>query len=135
MLSVSFSNPSLRFSRSGLRLPCMRGARIRYVVTKRYPKSRSHLVNCGQTVSAVSTFFIAMLHSPSSQAAAQAEIERVVGVDRLPNYNDRDSLPYVEALYKEVLRWQPLAPLGLPHKYTADQDDEYNGTGICPCVL
>ncbi|KAG9118491.1 hypothetical protein FRC07_006966 [Ceratobasidium sp. 392] len=82
------------------------------------------------TVSAISTFFIAMLYNPTAQATAQAEIEHVVGTDRLPTYADRESLPYVEAVYKEVLRWQPLAPLGLPHQYTAEKDDEYKGMRI-----
>ncbi|KAG8742332.1 hypothetical protein FRC12_015392 [Ceratobasidium sp. 428] len=82
------------------------------------------------TVSAISTFFIAMLYNPAAQAAAQAEIERVVGTSRLPTYTDRESLPYVEAIYKEVLRWQPLAPLGLPHKYTASSEDNYKGMRI-----
>ncbi|KAG8678761.1 hypothetical protein FRC08_017532 [Ceratobasidium sp. 394] len=82
------------------------------------------------TVSAISTFFVAMLYNPTAQATAQAEIERVIGTDRLPTYADRDSLPYVEAVYKEVMRWQPIAPLGLPHKYVAEQDDEYRGMRI-----
>lgn len=69
-----------------------------------------------------------MVHNPSVQSAAQAEIERVVGTERLPTYADRASLPYVEAVYKEVLRWQPVAPIGVPHKYASKVDDEYEGT-------
>lgn len=68
-----------------------------------------------------------MTYNPSVQAAAKAEIERVIGADRLPTYADRASLPYVEAVYKEVLRWQPVAPMGVPHKYAAKLDDEYQG--------
>ncbi|KAG8691662.1 hypothetical protein FRC09_011561 [Ceratobasidium sp. 395] len=82
------------------------------------------------TVSAISTFFIAMLYNPAAQATAQTEIERVIGTGRLPTYADRESLPYVEAVYKEVLRWQPLVPLGLPHKYMASSDDSYKGMRI-----
>ncbi|KAF8607191.1 cytochrome P450 [Ceratobasidium sp. AG-I] len=82
------------------------------------------------TVSSVSTFFVAMIYNPSVQAAAQEEIERVVGTDRLPTYADRASLPYVEAVYKEVLRWQPVAPIGVPHRYTSSVDDEYQGVRI-----
>ncbi|KAF8752322.1 hypothetical protein RHS01_07760 [Rhizoctonia solani] len=76
------------------------------------------------TVSAVSTFLIAMLHHPEVQKAAQDEIDRMVGSNRLPGFTDRDSLPYVEAIYKEVLRWQPLAPIGIPRKLALDYDDE-----------
>ncbi|KAF8607170.1 cytochrome P450 [Ceratobasidium sp. AG-I] len=82
------------------------------------------------TVAAITTFFLAMVHNPSAQAEAQAEIERIIGADRLPTYSDRSSLPYVDALYKEVLRWQPLGPFGVPHKYSLKKDDEYLGMRI-----
>lgn len=80
-----------------------------------------------QTVSATLTFFLAMVHNPQVQATAQAEIDRVVGHNRLPKLSDRESLPYVEALYKEVLRWYPVAPLAVPHRLDSDTDDEYRG--------
>ena len=65
---------------------------------------------------------------PSAQRQAQEEIDRVVGPDRLPTLADRDSLPYIEAMVKEVLRWHPVAPMSLPH--TSTDDDEYNGYHI-----
>jgi cytochrome P450 len=43
---------------------------------------------------------------PEVQKKAQAEIDSVVGKDRLPDFDDRESLPYVSAILKEVLRWQ-----------------------------
>jgi cytochrome P450 len=49
---------------------------------------------------------------PEVQARAQAEMDQVVGRVRLPSWEDHDSLPYLEALVKEVLRWNPVAPLG-----------------------
>lgn len=49
---------------------------------------------------------------PEVQRKAQEEIDRVVGNDRLPTIADRPNLPYIEALIKEVLRWNPVAPLG-----------------------
>jgi len=36
---------------------------------------------------------------------AQEEIDRVIGNDRLIDYDDMDSLPYFAAALKEVLRW------------------------------
>lgn len=39
-------------------------------------------------------------------------MDRVIGVDRLPIYNDRGSLPYLDCILKEVLRW---AVFQLPH--------------------
>ncbi|CAE6435045.1 unnamed protein product [Rhizoctonia solani] len=84
------------------------------------------------TVAAISTFFIAMMHYPEIQKAAQSEIDKIIGTDRLPSFTDHDSLPYVEAVYKEVLRWQPLAPIGIPRTLASDIDDEYKG---CPSSL
>jgi len=66
-----------------------------------------------------------MVLNQEAQNKAQAEIDRVVGADRLPNYQDRDSLPYVEAIYREVLRWRPPVPLSVPH--ASVEDDVYNG--------
>lgn len=41
---------------------------------------------------------------PDAQKKAQAEIDAVVGTDRLPDFSDFDSLPYVNALTAEALR-------------------------------
>jgi hypothetical protein len=60
----------------------------------------------------MSSFFLAMSVYPEVQAQAQAEMDRVVGQGRLPSWDDHDSLPYLEALVKEVLRWNPVGPLG-----------------------
>jgi cytochrome P450 len=49
---------------------------------------------------------------PEVQIKAQAELDAVIGPRRLPDYNDRASLPYLNATVKEVLRWNPVAPLG-----------------------
>ena len=46
-----------------------------------------------------------MILHPEVFAKAQAEIDRVVGTDRLPDFQDRTSLPYVESLVKEVYRY------------------------------
>jgi cytochrome P450 len=59
------------------------------------------------------TFILAMTQYPEVQRKAQAEIDRVVGNSRLPDYSDQDKLPYVDAVLKEVLRWHPVAPLGI----------------------
>lgn len=44
------------------------------------------------------TFVLAMVLNPDAYAKAQAEIDRVVGTDRLPEATDRGALPYVECL-------------------------------------
>ncbi|KAI0311891.1 cytochrome P450 [Amylostereum chailletii] len=56
---------------------------------------------------------------------AQAEIEAVIGTERLPDFGDRPKLPYVEALCMELSRWRLAAPLGVVHSTT--EDDVYNG--------
>ena len=64
-----------------------------------------------QSVSANLVFLLAMMLYPESQLKAQDEIDAVVGRDRLPDFNDQPNLPYVNALCKEVLRWQNVTPL------------------------
>ncbi|KAF8342440.1 cytochrome P450 [Amanita rubescens] len=70
-------------------------------------------------------FLMAMALYPAVQKRAQDEIDRVVGRERLPSYEDRASLPIVEALVREALRWRPVGPLAIPH--TAAKDDIYKG--------
>ena len=77
---------------------------------------------------------------PEVQKKAQAEIDSVVGQNRLPDFHDRPSLPYINAIVKESSRWNLVLPFGrlfliiitiltnfeaLPHMSTTD--DEYNG--------
>ncbi|RPD62674.1 cytochrome P450 [Lentinus tigrinus ALCF2SS1-7] len=70
-------------------------------------------------------FFQAMSLYPEAQKKAQAELDIVVGPDRLPDHSDKAALPYVNALLKETLRWQNVVPMSLPH-YTTE-DIEYRG--------
>ncbi|KIM59163.1 hypothetical protein SCLCIDRAFT_126612 [Scleroderma citrinum Foug A] len=85
------------------------------------------------TRSALLVFILAMTLYPEVQVRAQEEIDRVVGHDRLPDFGDRDNLPYVEALLMETLRWHPVAPLGAPH--TTTKDDVFDGMYIPRGVL
>lgn len=54
-----------------------------------------------------------MVLHPDAQRKAQIEIDNVVGMDRLPDFGDETSLPYVSALVKEVMRWHPVTPIGM----------------------
>ena len=58
------------------------------------------------------TFTLAMVKNPRVWKFAQAEIDAVIGTDRLPELEDRPSLPYVEAIIRETVRWQPVGPVG-----------------------
>ncbi|KAI0724642.1 cytochrome P450 [Fomitopsis betulina] len=74
------------------------------------------------------TFIMAMVIYPNVYKKAQEEVDRVIGRDRLPTHEDRENLPYIECILKEVYRWHPPIPLGLPHYVT--EDDEYDGYWI-----
>ncbi|KAJ3555210.1 hypothetical protein NP233_g12259 [Leucocoprinus birnbaumii] len=73
-------------------------------------------------------FILAMVLNPDVQAKAQAELDRVLENGRLPEFSDQDSLPYLTALMKEVVRWQPANPQAVPHLNT--EDDTYSGYHI-----
>jgi cytochrome P450 len=57
-------------------------------------------------------FTLIMTNNPEIQERAQSEIDKVVGFNRLPNFNDLPALPYVGALIREMKRWHPVGPLG-----------------------
>ena len=71
------------------------------------------------------TFFLAMVLNPKAMKKAQEELDRVVSKGGLPDFSHKDSLPYIDALVKEVLRWNPPVPLSIPNR--AMQDDSYRG--------
>ncbi|KAJ7147105.1 cytochrome P450 [Mycena crocata] len=77
------------------------------------------------TASALATFILAMALNPEVERKAQCEIDSVVRLGRLPVFEDRRHLPYVEAICREVLRWRPVVPLGVPH--ATSEDDIYEG--------
>ncbi|KAJ7879670.1 cytochrome P450 [Mycena leptocephala] len=80
------------------------------------------------SVSAMGSIFVALSLYPKVQKKAQEELDRVVGHDRLPSFEDRPNLPYLNAIVTEIHRWNPVAPLGVPHCCT--QEDVYNGFRI-----
>lgn len=65
--------------------------------------------------SMIIAFIHAMTRWPEVSKKAQAEIDKVVGEDRTPRWEDYDHLPYVAATVKEALRWRPVVPLAFPH--------------------
>ncbi|KZT67723.1 cytochrome P450 [Daedalea quercina L-15889] len=94
-------------------------------------KSAANLVygaGIDTTATALSAFVLSMVLHPDACKKAQEEIDHVVGDSRLPDFGDRSSLPYVEAVLKEVLRWIPPVPLGLPHRLT--EEDTYRSLMI-----
>jgi len=72
-----------------------------------------YIAGAETTSSTLSFFFLAMVLYPECQIKAQEEIDAVIGRDRLPEFHDREHLPYVECLLQETLRWNHAAPSGL----------------------
>jgi len=56
--------------------------------------------------------FLAMVLFPEVQKKAQAELDAIIGPERLPTLSDRQSLPFMEALLKEIHRWHAVSRLG-----------------------
>ncbi len=52
----------------------------------------------------MSSFMLAMTLHPECQVRAQKELDELLGGTRLPEINDRESLPYVECVLQESHR-------------------------------
>ncbi|KAF5344737.1 hypothetical protein D9758_015298 [Tetrapyrgos nigripes] len=77
------------------------------------------------SVSLILTAILHLLHNPDVQSKAQQELDEVIGKARLPDFGDREKLPYIEAIMIEALRIHPVLPLSVPH-YSIE-DDVYQG--------
>ncbi|KAK0193992.1 cytochrome P450 [Armillaria mellea] len=77
------------------------------------------------TVSVILSVILAFVLYPEVQAKAQAELDAVVGPTRLPNFDDRPQLPYVDGILLEALRWNPVVPMGVAHRSV--KADVYRG--------
>jgi cytochrome P450 len=69
-----------------------------------------------------------MMVFPDVQMKAKEEIDRVVGLDRMPTMEDEPNLQYIRGCVKESIRWMPTTLLGVPHGVT--RDDTYMGYKI-----
>lgn len=87
-----------------------------------------------------------MLLWPDVQKEAQRQVDAVTGGSRIPDFSDWESIPVIERLVYESLRFHPPAPngrdfcslfmvyvelmegLGVPHKTT--REDIYRGMRI-----
>ncbi|KAF7346479.1 Cytochrome p450 [Mycena sanguinolenta] len=77
------------------------------------------------TTAILMVFWIAMTLNPEVAKKAQNELDAVVGPGFLPGFEHRSELPYCEAVFREVFRWGPILPLGIPH--ATSEDDIYEG--------
>ena len=89
-----------------------------------------------QSTAVFAVFFLVMLRNPDVMRRAQAEIDAVVGRDRLPTLDDLDRLPYIYATIHELLRWWPVAPLS-KHLFILSQRSsaELNNPGLPHSIM
>ncbi|KAF8998871.1 cytochrome P450 [Cyathus striatus] len=80
----------------------------------------TYLAAVDTTYGSIGMFILAMLKYPEVQRAAQYQLDEVLQ-GRLPEYSDMSSIPYITALLREVLRWEPIVPTGVPH-YNTEHD-------------
>jgi cytochrome P450 len=74
------------------------------------------------------TIVVCILHLilyPEVQRRVKDEIDSVTEGKRLPTFEDREKLPYLEYVIEETTRCVPLSPLGVPH--ASLEDDIYEG--------
>ncbi|KAL0569645.1 hypothetical protein V5O48_012314 [Marasmius crinis-equi] len=78
------------------------------------------------TVSVMETFFLAMGMHPDVQKKAQEGLDTVFGRGETPGYEECRNLPYIEAVFRETLRWSPPLPAGVFRAaFTDDVVDGY----------
>lgn len=58
-----------------------------------------------QTLTAILVFIFETMMHPEILKKAQEEIDLIIGDSRLPDYEDRPSLPYLECVVREVYRY------------------------------
>ncbi|KAK7676908.1 hypothetical protein QCA50_020164 [Cerrena zonata] len=77
------------------------------------------------TTYSAKAFLLGVSLYPEVKRKAQAELDRVVGPNRLPDFSDYDNLIYIQAIALESIRWMIIFPLGVSHRLICD--DEYRG--------
>lgn len=99
----------------------------------RWTANSMYSASMDTTITVVQHFILAMITHPEIFKKAQKELDTVVGSQRLPTFEDRPNLPYLDCVMSEVLRWGVPVPLGLPHRVT--EDNVYNGQFIAEGTL
>jgi cytochrome P450 len=73
------------------------------------------ILGAGSDTTANSLLFVilACIANPEVQKKAHEELDRVIGQDRFPTWEDEAKLPYIRAIIKEQHRWKTIAPMSM----------------------
>jgi len=132
---MAYFNDVKRRSEAGIAKDCMAtyslsqgGNQGMNEVEVAYALSAPFSAGVDTMLSTIKWSLVAATCFPDSLKKIQAELDSVVGRDRMPTFDDERSLPYLVAFIKEVTRWCPVVPLGVPHATT--KADVYDGYDI-----
>ncbi|XP_063793824.1 cytochrome P450 2A13-like isoform X2 [Pseudophryne corroboree] len=64
--------------------------------------------------------FLLLLKYPNIRIKVQKEIDQVIGRQRAPEQEDRESMPYTVAVIHEIQRYANVLPMNLPHAVSRD---------------
>ncbi|XP_075043033.1 cytochrome P450 2G1-like [Mixophyes fleayi] len=107
---------------------------------KMNPKSEFHLTNLVnstlqiffggvETTNTTLTYsLLILLKYPDILANVHKEIDQVIGQDRNPNMQDKNQMPFTDAVIHEIQRFADMLPMGVPRKTT--RDIKYRGYSI-----
>ncbi|KAJ3722204.1 cytochrome P450 [Lentinula raphanica] len=82
-----------------------------------------YLAGADTTELTLRSFILAMALHPAIQKKGQEAVDRALGGSRMPTLSDFGTIPYVDAIINETLRWKPAVTVTIPHG--ALQDDVY----------
>ncbi|ELT99847.1 hypothetical protein CAPTEDRAFT_133846 [Capitella teleta] len=73
------------------------------------------------TTTTLYQLILVVLHYPETQKKMTKEINEVIG-SRMPTLDDRNRMPYTNAVITEIMRFSSVAPLGIAHRAVVDTD-------------
>ena len=74
----------------------------------------------GTSATSIDWILTELIRHPRIMKKVQKELENVVGLERMVEESDLESLEYLDMVLKEAMRLHPVAPLLLPHESLED---------------